>query len=131
MIVVRLIMQLWARRRGDEGSLWRVADKRDSISPPAGPRQNGRADPHYRRVRDRVDRHQRHQLYRRRRLCPCDADRANRERRSGRYSPDEPDDSRAADHGGFHGPIDAMTEGRAFLDIASGDSAVYNIGLAP
>src|SRR6516162_7132316 len=24
-----------------------------------------------------------------------------------------------------------MTEGRAFLDIGSGDSAVYNIGLAP
>jgi 5,10-methylenetetrahydromethanopterin reductase len=31
----------------------------------------------------------------------------------------------------FLGSIDAMTEGRAFLDIASGDSAVYNIGLTP
>src|SRR5438270_1450886 len=31
----------------------------------------------------------------------------------------------------FMASIDAMTEGRAFLDIASGDSAVYNIGLAP
>ena len=29
----------------------------------------------------------------------------------------------------FLGSIDAMTEGRAFMDIASGDSAVYNIGL--
>jgi alkanesulfonate monooxygenase SsuD/methylene tetrahydromethanopterin reductase-like flavin-dependent oxidoreductase (luciferase family) len=27
--------------------------------------------------------------------------------------------------------VDAITEGRAFLDIGSGDSAVYNIGLAP
>jgi 5,10-methylenetetrahydromethanopterin reductase len=31
----------------------------------------------------------------------------------------------------FLASIDAMTEGRAFLDIASGDSAVYNIGLRP
>src|SRR3954469_24877894 len=31
----------------------------------------------------------------------------------------------------FLASIDAMTEGRAFLDIASGDSAVYNIGLQP
>ena len=31
----------------------------------------------------------------------------------------------------FLGSMDAMTEGRAFLDIGSGDSAVYNIGLAP
>ena len=31
----------------------------------------------------------------------------------------------------FLASIDAMTEGRAFLDIASGDSAVYNIGLSP
>jgi 5,10-methylenetetrahydromethanopterin reductase len=31
----------------------------------------------------------------------------------------------------FMASIDAMTEGRAFVDIASGDSAVYNIGLAP
>src|SRR4051794_23103976 len=31
----------------------------------------------------------------------------------------------------FMASIDAMTEGRAFLDIATGDSAVYNIGLAP
>ena len=31
----------------------------------------------------------------------------------------------------FIASIDAMTEGRAFLDIASGDSAIYNIGLAP
>ncbi len=31
----------------------------------------------------------------------------------------------------FMASIDAMTDGRAFLDIASGDSAVYNIGLAP
>src|SRR5580704_3616406 len=31
----------------------------------------------------------------------------------------------------FLGSIDALTEGRAFLDIGSGDSAVYNIGLAP
>ena len=31
----------------------------------------------------------------------------------------------------FIASIDAMTEGRAFLDIGSGDSAVYNIGLAP
>jgi 5,10-methylenetetrahydromethanopterin reductase len=31
----------------------------------------------------------------------------------------------------FLGSIDAMTEGRAFLDIGSGDSAVYNIGLKP
>ena len=30
---------------------------------------------------------------------------------------------------GFLASIDAMTEGRAFMDIASGDSAVYNIGL--
>lgn len=31
----------------------------------------------------------------------------------------------------FLASIDAMTEGRAFLDIGSGDSAVYNIGLVP
>src|ERR1041385_6769894 len=31
----------------------------------------------------------------------------------------------------FLASIDSMTEGRAFLDIGSGDSAVYNIGLAP
>jgi len=31
----------------------------------------------------------------------------------------------------FIASIDAMTEGRAFLDIGSGDSAVYNIGLVP
>src|SRR3954447_7190805 len=31
----------------------------------------------------------------------------------------------------FMASIDAMTEGHAFLDIGSGDSAVYNIGLAP
>jgi alkanesulfonate monooxygenase SsuD/methylene tetrahydromethanopterin reductase-like flavin-dependent oxidoreductase (luciferase family) len=31
----------------------------------------------------------------------------------------------------FMASIDAMTEGRAFLDIGSGDSAVYNIGLVP
>jgi 5,10-methylenetetrahydromethanopterin reductase len=31
----------------------------------------------------------------------------------------------------FLASIDAMTEGRAFMDIASGDSAVYNIGLKP
>ena len=31
----------------------------------------------------------------------------------------------------FMASIDAMIEGRAFLDIGSGDSAVYNIGLAP
>ena len=30
---------------------------------------------------------------------------------------------------GFLASIDAMTEGRAFMDIASGDSAVYNIGM--
>lgn len=30
---------------------------------------------------------------------------------------------------GFLASIDALTEGRAFMDIASGDSAVYNIGL--
>ena len=31
----------------------------------------------------------------------------------------------------FLASIDAMTDGRAFLDIATGDSAVYNIGLKP
>lgn len=31
----------------------------------------------------------------------------------------------------FLASIDAMTEGRAFMDIGSGDSAVYNIGLSP
>lgn len=31
----------------------------------------------------------------------------------------------------FVASIDAMTEGRAFVDIGSGDSAVYNIGLVP
>jgi alkanesulfonate monooxygenase SsuD/methylene tetrahydromethanopterin reductase-like flavin-dependent oxidoreductase (luciferase family) len=31
----------------------------------------------------------------------------------------------------FLASIDAMTEGRAFMDIASGDSAIYNIGLVP
>jgi 5,10-methylenetetrahydromethanopterin reductase len=31
----------------------------------------------------------------------------------------------------FLASIDAMTEGRAFMDIGSGDSAVYNIGLEP
>lgn len=31
----------------------------------------------------------------------------------------------------FMASIDAMTEGRAFLDIGSGDSAVYNIDLKP
>ncbi|MGA3004030.1 MAG: LLM class flavin-dependent oxidoreductase [Acetobacteraceae bacterium] len=31
----------------------------------------------------------------------------------------------------FLASIDAMTEGRAFVDIGSGDSAVYNIGLVP
>ena len=30
---------------------------------------------------------------------------------------------------GFLASIDAMTEGRAFMDFASGDSAVYNIGM--
>lgn len=30
---------------------------------------------------------------------------------------------------GFLASIDAMTEGRAFMDIGSGDSAVYNIGM--
>jgi 5,10-methylenetetrahydromethanopterin reductase len=30
---------------------------------------------------------------------------------------------------GFLASIDAITEGRAFMDIASGDSAVYNIGM--
>lgn len=32
---------------------------------------------------------------------------------------------------GFLASIDAMTDGRAFMDIGSGDSAVYNIGLKP
>jgi 5,10-methylenetetrahydromethanopterin reductase len=32
---------------------------------------------------------------------------------------------------GFLASIDAMTEGRAFMDIGTGDSAVYNIGLTP
>ncbi|MFT5394490.1 MAG: 5,10-methylenetetrahydromethanopterin reductase [Gammaproteobacteria bacterium] len=32
---------------------------------------------------------------------------------------------------GFAASIDSLTEGRAFLDIGSGDSAVYNIGLTP
>ncbi len=31
----------------------------------------------------------------------------------------------------FLASIDAMTEGRAFMDIGSGDSAVYNIGMVP
>ncbi|MGE4049125.1 MAG: LLM class flavin-dependent oxidoreductase [Acetobacteraceae bacterium] len=31
----------------------------------------------------------------------------------------------------FLASIDAMTDGRAFMDIGSGDSAVYNIGLVP
>ena len=31
----------------------------------------------------------------------------------------------------FLASIDAMTEGRAFMDIGSGDSAVYNIGFKP
>jgi 5,10-methylenetetrahydromethanopterin reductase len=31
----------------------------------------------------------------------------------------------------FLASIDTLTEGRAFMDIASGDSAVYNIGLVP
>ena len=31
----------------------------------------------------------------------------------------------------FLASLDALTEGRAFMDIASGDSAVYNIGLQP
>jgi 5,10-methylenetetrahydromethanopterin reductase len=31
----------------------------------------------------------------------------------------------------FLASIDAMTEGRAFMDIGTGDSAVYNIGLKP
>jgi hypothetical protein len=31
MILVRPIVQLWARRRGDEGSLWCVGDKRDGV----------------------------------------------------------------------------------------------------
>jgi len=30
---------------------------------------------------------------------------------------------------GFAASLDSLTEGRAFLDVASGDSAVYNIGL--
>ncbi|MEM7253622.1 MAG: LLM class flavin-dependent oxidoreductase [Pseudomonadota bacterium] len=32
---------------------------------------------------------------------------------------------------GFLASIDSLTNGRAFMDIASGDSAVYNIGLKP
>ena len=32
---------------------------------------------------------------------------------------------------GFAASLDSLMEGRAFLDIASGDSAVYNIGLKP
>ncbi len=32
---------------------------------------------------------------------------------------------------GFLASIDALTEGRTFVDIGSGDSAVYNIGLLP
>ena len=32
---------------------------------------------------------------------------------------------------GFAASLDSLTSGRAFLDIASGDSAVYNIGLKP
>ena len=32
---------------------------------------------------------------------------------------------------GFAASLDSLTGGRAFLDIASGDSAVYNIGLKP
>jgi len=31
----------------------------------------------------------------------------------------------------FLASIDALTEGRAFMDMASGDSAIYNIGLKP
>jgi 5,10-methylenetetrahydromethanopterin reductase len=31
----------------------------------------------------------------------------------------------------FLASIDAMTEGRAFMDIGTGDSAIYNIGLKP
>lgn len=31
----------------------------------------------------------------------------------------------------FLASLDALTEGRAFMDIATGDSAVYNIGLKP
>ncbi|MEL0090446.1 MAG: LLM class flavin-dependent oxidoreductase [Rhodospirillales bacterium] len=33
--------------------------------------------------------------------------------------------------GGFLGSLDALTEGRAFVGIGSGDSAVYNIGYKP
>jgi len=32
---------------------------------------------------------------------------------------------------GFAASLDSLTQGRAFLDVASGDSAVYNIGLEP
>ncbi|MEM7407328.1 MAG: LLM class flavin-dependent oxidoreductase [Pseudomonadota bacterium] len=32
---------------------------------------------------------------------------------------------------GFAASLDSLTDGRAFLDVASGDSAVYNIGLKP
>ncbi|MCB1741946.1 MAG: LLM class flavin-dependent oxidoreductase [Gammaproteobacteria bacterium] len=32
---------------------------------------------------------------------------------------------------GFAASLDSLTAGRAFLDVASGDSAVYNIGLKP
>ena len=32
---------------------------------------------------------------------------------------------------GFAASLDSLTGGRAFLDVASGDSAVYNIGLKP
>jgi 5,10-methylenetetrahydromethanopterin reductase len=33
--------------------------------------------------------------------------------------------------GGFLGSLDALTEGRAFVGIGSGDSAIYNIGFKP
>jgi len=44
-VVVRLIIQVPAGRRDDEGSIWCVGDKRDGVSPAAGPRQICRAGP--------------------------------------------------------------------------------------
>ena len=94
-------MHLPAERSDNEGSIWRVGVERDGVSPPAGPGQICRADPDHRRIRGRIDRHQRHQLHRWRRLCPRDADCADRDKRSGRYPSDQSADPRAADHGGF------------------------------
>jgi alkanesulfonate monooxygenase SsuD/methylene tetrahydromethanopterin reductase-like flavin-dependent oxidoreductase (luciferase family) len=126
----RLILQL-PDRRGNEGSLWCVGDKPDGVSPSAGPRQVCRADPDHRRVGvELIGTNDTSFIggdaYVRATLIAQTA----RNAQVGIH-PTNPLTREPQIMAAFLASIDAMTEGRAFLDIGSGDSAVYNIGLAP